>query len=86
MVWCLRAASGRRLSFLLLLLTAAGCAPLRTYGRSQVIAGQCYAEELRRGGSAKLGPGSPVVVTPADSLTRSNEAAVEITCNGGLTR
>lgn len=70
----------------LLALTLAGCAPLRTYGRSQVIAAQCHADDERRGGSARSGRGSPAPVTPADSLADPIMPAAEITCNGGLPR
>ena len=75
-----------RLSLLLLVLLS-GCAPLRTYGRSQHINAQCHAaDELRRGEPAKAGAGSPAPVTPADSVARPNEPAAQIRCEGGLSR
>jgi hypothetical protein len=64
-----------------------GCAPLRTYGRSEQINAQCYAaDELRRGEQPKSGAGTPVPVTPADSIARSNKPAAQIKCEGGLSR
>ena len=82
-----RAIQGRRLSLLLLVLMLAGCAPLRSYARTESIAQRCIAgDELRRGEAPNAGPGSPVPVTPADSAARSTNTAAEIKCNGGLSR
>ena len=87
MVLNTRTTQGRRLSLLLLVLVLAGCAPLRSYARTESIA-QRYiaADELRRGEAPNAGPGGPVPVTPADSSTRSTNTAAEIKCNGGLSR
>ena len=87
MVLHARAIQGRRLSLLLLVLLLAGCAPLRSYARTESIAQRCIADdELRRGETPNAGPGSPVPVTPADSARRSTNTAAEIKCNGGLTK
>jgi hypothetical protein len=70
-----------------LVIFLVGCAPLRTYGRSEHINAQCYAaDELRRGEQPKAGAGTPVPVTPADSVARSNKPAAQIKCEGGLSR
>lgn len=75
-----------RLSLPLMVLLA-GCAPIRTFARSEHINTQCHAaDELRRGEQAKAGAGSPAPVTPADSLARPNEPAAQIRCEGGLSR
>ena len=75
-----------RLSLPLVVLLA-GCAPIRTFGRSEHINTQCHAaDELRRGEQPKAGAGSPVPVTPADSVARPRKPAAQIKCEGGLSR
>ena len=87
MVLHTRAIQGRRPSLLLLVLMLAGCAPLRSYARTESLAQRCIAaDELRGGERPNAGPGGPVPVTPADSATRSTNTASEIKCNGGLSR
>ncbi|HEX6643376.1 MAG TPA: hypothetical protein VF037_01795 [Gemmatimonadales bacterium] len=75
------------LRLILTVLPLAACAPLTTYGRSLAIAQKCIAaDELRRGGEPSAAPGSPVPVTPADSVARPTSTAAAIRCEGGLTR
>lgn len=72
---------------LLMLALCAACAPVRSYGRTQVLTARCLAaDELRRGDEPSGAAGTPVPVTPADSLERPRETAGEIRCNGGLSR
>ena len=80
------------LAFLGATLTLASCTPLRTYGRSVAISQECIAADELRGQRGRgerepvNAPGSPVPVTPADSVARPNGTAAAITCDGGLTR
>jgi len=83
----------RPLALLPLVLALAGCAPLRAYARTEAITQRCIAaDELRRGGNPGPGPrarpvkGTPVPVTPADSLARPTTPAAQVKCNGGLSR
>ena len=72
---------------LLLVLGLAGCAPLRSYVRTESDIQKCIAsDELRRGAPPNAGAGNPVPVTPADSQARSNRTAALIRCEGGLSR
>ena len=88
------AIQGSLLSVLaLLVLMLAGCAPLRNYARTEAITQKCIAaDELRRGDDPRSGPkarpvkGTPVPVTPADSLARPTTPAAQVACNGGLSR
>jgi hypothetical protein len=72
---------------ILLLAFCTACAPVRTYGKTQVLTARCLAAgELRRGEEPNSAAGTPVPVTPADSVERPRETAGEIRCNGGLSR
>lgn len=89
-------AIGRLLPVLALpVLVLAGCAPLRNYARGEAITQKCIAaDELRRGGGGDPRPGpaaqptigTPVPVTPADSVARPTTPAAQVKCNGGLSR
>ena len=74
-------------SAILLLALSSACAPVQTYGKTQVLTARCLAaDELRRGEEPNSAAGTPVPVTPADSVERPSETAAEIRCNGGLSR